>query len=646
MKIKDLTIILSLLLTCIAGEALGCPETCPPPPSHPHCYECIGGSWVNVGCDPCPPCNTCNLSTNCYCIPDCDTPCQVCHDSCETRAITSITPSSPTCTTCAGDTDALDDFVLCFTPTIYPSGSRLMIDWTATGSDDPGPDNYWSNQQFCTIWRAPDTYTVKGEVCGSHKEVQIKAVVVEKLEPEDAENHEFDGDDDPNTRWFIYGVDDSDPITVTATPNPSVSEEDLPEWWRLGGQRKLTYDVDRSTQWIGEIVSIWGVSDENEEDPGHFLPLGELVRITFGGPDYLVPPFTDSVTLKALSGGSKIQLFDAWGGPVTLPETYSTSALPAYLWVWGIDASSSIKDITLALELDIAGETTDDKVNITVIDLDIDKPKGSLYASENPSSSWISSPCYHFDFQGLVSGATGAYVLQIEGDIDPAPPLAYKWTLDTAAGTISGDTTSTPTHTAPSTQGVGILTLKAMFITDETGIYDQRTVKIYKDHLARDYANFGTGGDCTDSWKITTFNVDPQPVMSDWNCHGSVKHHLNGSGTGWSTALPPLGTLKKTVVVTHKSGGGGTHPSLGTLNRGDIVVYYQDNGPHMHSQICTGNGTETYGANNKPLTYPGLPGICESWTWDTSPAGDWANDLWLPSHPGIMPVTIKVYDKP
>ena len=65
----------------------------------------------------------------------------------------------------------------------------------------------------------------------------------------------------------------------------------------------------------------------------------------------------------------------------------------------------------------------------------------------------------------------------------------------------------------------------------------------------------------------------------------------------------------------------------------------------MHSQTCTGNGTETYGANNAPLTYPGRPIVDESWKWATSTAGDWANDLYLPGT-GVMPVTIKVYDKP
>src|SRR5271170_917534 len=41
----------------------------------------------------------------------------------------------------------------------------------------------------------------------------------------------------------------------------------------------------------------------------------------------------------------------------------------------------------------------------------ITKPLGSLDAGSNPVASWLTSPCYHFDFQGVVSGSPGPYVL-------------------------------------------------------------------------------------------------------------------------------------------------------------------------------------------------------------------------------------------
>jgi hypothetical protein len=65
-----------------------------------------------------------------------------------------------------------------------------------------------------------------------------------------------------------------------------------------------------------------------------------------------------------------------------------------------------------------------------------------------------------------------------------------------------------------------------------------------------------------------------------------------------------------------------------------------------HTQPCTGNGNETYGANNVPVSFPGRPGVDEAWQWATSPAGDWANNIKKDIFPGATPFTIKVFSKP
>jgi len=129
-------------------------------------------------------------------------------------------------------------------------------------------------------------------------------------------------------------------------------------------------------------------------------------------------------------------------------------------------------------------------------------------------------------------------------------------------------------------------------------------------------------------------------------CHDSTTHQYKGE-MGIVDFWDGVWTLKKEVIVTHDLNGNGSHPSLGTLNRGDIVAYYDDEGNPMHSQTCTGNGTETFGANNEPLPFNGNPGL-QSWKWATSTAGDWANALWLTAVPfeDLMPVHIKVYSKP
>jgi len=399
-----------------------------------------------------------------------------------------------------------------------------------------------------------------------------------------------------------------------------------------------------------------GVNDNDSDNDGQVdlsdssIPGGDpdLIHIKLEQPTGAVDSdISGDITITWPSNINAWQDSDKSGGAAS--GSYSSvGGLPDDIYLEGVSASSGILTSEVKVEMTLdSGVKCRDEIRYSVVDVDVVKPKGSLDAAKNPQTSWVLSPCYHFDFQALESGATGAYVLDIEGDIDPAAPLGYKWTLDSAAGTLANDTTSTPTHSAPASPGEGMLELKAMIDTTDTGIKEKRKVKIYEDHLARDYANFETGGYCINNWEVTTFNVDPQPVMNDWNCHGSTWHHWDGSGTGWATSLPPVGSPKKTVVVTHLLGGGGSHPPLGTLNRGDIVAYYMASGPVplMHSQTCTGNGTDTYGANNDPLSYPGRAGVDESWKWATSTAGDWANDLWLPGT-GIMPVTIKVYDKP
>jgi hypothetical protein len=286
---------------------------------------------------------------------------------------------------------------------------------------------------------------------------------------------------------------------------------------------------------------------------------------------------------------------------------------------------------------------------------------GSLGANPNPTAAWITSSPYRFDFQGVVSGSPGPYALSIEGEICPIPPGEYKWTLGTAAGTLSNDTSASPTHNPPATAGQGTLTLKAMVGTVETGCSTNRVVKIYEDHLARDRENFGTGISCAGNWQFTAHGATI--TMGDtWNCHGSTRHAYDGDYDSSSTSQPWLSwTAIKVVVVTHDAQGNGSHPGLGTLERGDVVAYFSPNGkpynpPNIadlnewtmqHSQTCTGSGTETYGANNEPKTFPGGPGEGQSWKWATSTAGDWGNHIWQPaSQGGFVPFIIVVFDKP
>lgn len=285
---------------------------------------------------------------------------------------------------------------------------------------------------------------------------------------------------------------------------------------------------------------------------------------------------------------------------------------------------------------------------------EIIKPKGSNDSNSNPTRSWLTSPCFHFDFQGVVSGMPGSYDLEFSGGIDPSPPYTPKWTLESAAGTLGSDTTVSPTHTSPASQGEGELELVGMEGESTANCSDKKKIRIYEDHLARDRDNFGAGISCGAGgrrvWDFTYRGATIR-MPNPWNCHGGTRHIYNGEGNGNTgpagvNFLLDSARLKKTVTVTHRLTGGGNHPSLGPLVRGDIVAYFTGSGDLAHTQTCTGSGTETYGANNLPVSFPGRPRTDEAWEWAISTAGDWANDIQTDLFPGATPFTIKVFSRP
>jgi hypothetical protein len=280
----------------------------------------------------------------------------------------------------------------------------------------------------------------------------------------------------------------------------------------------------------------------------------------------------------------------------------------------------------------------------------IRRPLGSLDNASNPVASWLTSPCFHFDFQGVISGSAGPYVLAIDGAVAPAP-YTCQWALDAAAGTLTSPTSNTPTHVAPAAAGDGNLTLTGVNGTTPASCTDRRRIRIYLDHLARDQENYGVGTSCRGpTWTFTRFGATIS-MSGQWNCHGGTRHIYNGTGSGSEgpggvAFLLDPSRLKNTVHVTHTPTGGGTHPPLGPLVRGDIVAYYTGSGDLAHTQTCTGNGTETYGANNVPVAFPGRPNLDEAWRWSTSTAGDWANNIRENIFPGATPFTIKVFSRP
>jgi len=103
-----------------------------------------------------------------------------------------------------------------------------------------------------------------------------------------------------------------------------------------------------------DYYTYWKFTDETI--PGGFIPLNGLVKINLMSlaPSDLPINASAPVTLKAISGGDKIRIWDnenKTGTPITLPKTYTSRWTdPIHLWVEGIELSSIPRDITLALE--------------------------------------------------------------------------------------------------------------------------------------------------------------------------------------------------------------------------------------------------------------------------------------------------------
>jgi len=176
--------------------------------------------------------------------------------------------------------------------------------WSASG----GAPATGSGSTFTTKWSSPGTKSVSLTVRDSDASVgcppnksdndskTVTVIEVDSLVPDEGTEVD-DGDSNPNTRSFVVGIADTGVVTVTATPNPSVSEEDLPACWMLTGgtgSGKLERTVDRTTTGVTTITCTAGssskttkiyvvevglsaydldgsVAESDEEDPGAFV---------------------------------------------------------------------------------------------------------------------------------------------------------------------------------------------------------------------------------------------------------------------------------------------------------------------------------------------------------------------------------------
>ena len=94
---------------------------------------------------------------------------------------------------------------------------------------------------------------------------------------------------------------------------------------------------------------------------GKLEPLGLFVS---------APSTTGNATLSAVSGGDKIRIWpnnSTNGSPISLPATWSVSAVPSTLYVEGVNLSAPVgRDVALQLTYNYAGVQCQDQVVMTV----------------------------------------------------------------------------------------------------------------------------------------------------------------------------------------------------------------------------------------------------------------------------------------
>ena len=132
------------------------------------------------------------------------------------------------------------------------------------------------------------------------KKVNVTVVEVASLTSDGGSEFD-DGDNDTNTKAYWLPVASSGNITVTATPNPAVTEANLPACWTLAGgtgSGKLTRTVDKTTPGKTEITCTAGTSSKKTTI---WVVKAEIKKVVFTS-DHGV--LTDWNTNYAGSGGT------------------------------------------------------------------------------------------------------------------------------------------------------------------------------------------------------------------------------------------------------------------------------------------------------------------------------------------------------
>ena len=217
--------------------------------------------------------------------------------------------------------------------------------------------------------------------------------------------------------------------------------------------------------------------------------------------------------------------------------------------------------------------------------------------------------CFKWQYVHVINERVPYHATQpIEGLVKPIPPAAYNWSV--SEGKLEDAVNSKPTYVPdgpiPNAKNMVDLSLRplgAILHCEKT-----RQLEVYRDHLERDYQNFGKGIPCgaggessvSADWKFERYDKVIRMPHS-WNCFGSVWHAYDGTKGGYvSNGIPQEG-----FAVQKYDDPIPWEKALKGIKRGDIVsfyTYYPDTNKErmQHAHTCLGSSEQMYGANNRP----------------------------------------------
>jgi hypothetical protein len=306
------------------------------------------------------------------------------------------------------------------------------------------------------------------------------------------------------------------------------------------------------------------------------------------------------------------------------------------------------------------------RIKVVILKVSIKNPKGSaesgfgntpecfIHEISMPTPIPTATPVicgpFRFDFQWIKQGSPGYYSNSIEGEI--LPPIAigndginYYW--EVSNGEFEQHDSGEPKKKTGISNPVYVATEESSNITlnlyaRESDLLGKETkvIEVFKDHLARDYNNFGTDKTSKYQWQFEKYgtvitmpkNSCPKtPFEGTWNCFGSAKHAICGEGDGWleSTPINNVKYIENWSKIEYIPPFDATKWSTinNSIEHGDAVVFTTINGYHQHIHVSIINYTKMYAANNEPTMILSVPTVVPTPTPTSTPMG-WMHPTW------------------